>query len=218
MHTSAIWGHYSVVSFPLQGSTWGVAAVWCQVFFPSWVPSGLTSSRWKKVKVKVVQSCPTLCDPMDFTVCEILQARILEWVAFPFSTQGSNPVLLHCRWILYQLSHKGSPRILKWVAYPFSSGSSWPRNWTGVSCVTGGFLPTEPPAQEAPRQLTLEGCNHWWYPLLIDTAGNIPFLTLSTGSSVLFFLSFFGVSSSPGTGDNWHIKLLIFSFILQGRY
>ena len=150
MHTSAIWGHYSVVSFPLQGSTWGVAAVWCQVFFPSWVPSGLTSSRWKKVKVKVVQSCTTLCDPMDFTVCEILQARILEWVAFPFSTQGSNPVLLHCRWILYQLSHKGSPRILKWVAYPFSSGSSWPRNWTGVSCITGGFLPTElsrkPPA------------------------------------------------------------------------
>ena len=31
-------------------------------------------------------------------------------------TQGSNPGLLHCRWILYQLSHKGSPKILKWVA------------------------------------------------------------------------------------------------------
>ena len=35
--------------------------------------------------VKVVQSCPTLCDPMDYTVHGILQARILEWVAFPFS-------------------------------------------------------------------------------------------------------------------------------------
>ena len=33
-----------------------------------------------------------------------------------FPTQGSNPGLLHCRWILYQLSHKGSPRILEWVA------------------------------------------------------------------------------------------------------
>ena len=33
----------------------------------------------KKVKVKVAQSCPTLCDPMDFTVHGILQARILEW-------------------------------------------------------------------------------------------------------------------------------------------
>ena len=43
-----------------------------------------------------------------------------------FPTQGSNPGLPHCRWILYHLSHKGSPRILEWVAYPFSSGSSWP--------------------------------------------------------------------------------------------
>ena len=44
----------------------------------------------------------------------MLQARILERVAFPFSrgifpTQGSNPRLWHCRWILYQLSRKGSP-------------------------------------------------------------------------------------------------------------
>ena len=57
-----------------------------------------------------------------------------------FPTQGSNPDLLHRRWILYQLSHKGSPRILEWVAYPFSSRSSWPRNRTGVSCIPGGFF------------------------------------------------------------------------------
>ena len=65
------------------------------------------------MSVKVAQSCPTLCDPMDYTVHGILQARILEWVAFPFSrilpTQGLNPGLPHCRRILYQLSHKGSP-------------------------------------------------------------------------------------------------------------
>ena len=36
-----------------------------------------------------------------------------------FPTQGSNPGLPHCRWILYQLSHK---EILEWVAYSFSSG------------------------------------------------------------------------------------------------
>ena len=47
-----------------------------------------------------------------------------------FPTQGSSPGLPHCRWILYQLSHKESPRILEWVAYPFSSGSSQPRNLT----------------------------------------------------------------------------------------
>ena len=43
-----------------------------------------------------------------------------------FPTQGSNPRLPHCRQILYQMSHKGSPRILEWVAYPFSSGSPSP--------------------------------------------------------------------------------------------
>ena len=37
-----------------------------------------------------------------------------------FPTQGLNLGLPHCRGILYQLSHKGSPRILEWVAYPFS--------------------------------------------------------------------------------------------------
>ena len=57
-----------------------------------------------------------------------------------FPTQGSNPGLLHCGRILYQLSHKGSPRILEWVAYPFSSRSSQPRNWTRVSCIAGRFF------------------------------------------------------------------------------
>ena len=58
---------------------------------------------------------------MDYTVHGILQARILEWVAFPFSrgspNPGINPGFPHCRWILYQLSHKGSPRILEGLAY-----------------------------------------------------------------------------------------------------
>ena len=41
-----------------------------------------------------------------------------------FPIQGLNPGLPHCRWFLYQLSHKGSPRILEWVVYLFSSRSS----------------------------------------------------------------------------------------------
>ena len=53
-----------------------------------------------------------------------------------FPTQGLNPDLLNCRWILYQLSHKGSPRILEWIAYPFSRGSSQPRDWTRVTCIS----------------------------------------------------------------------------------
>ena len=83
------------------------------------------------------------------TVHEILQARILQWVAFPFS-RGSFPprdwtqVTHICRQILYQLSHKGSPRILEWVAYSFSSWSSPPRNQTGVSCIAGWFFTNFP--------------------------------------------------------------------------
>ena len=57
-----------------------------------------------------------------------------------FPTQESNPGLLHCMQILYQLSHKGSPRMLEWVAYPFSSRSSQPRNQTGASCIAGRFF------------------------------------------------------------------------------
>ena len=63
----------------------------------------------------VTQSCLTLCHPMDCSpsgssVHGILQARILEWVAIPFSrsiflTQGKNLSLLNCRQILYHLSH-----------------------------------------------------------------------------------------------------------------
>ena len=44
-----------------------------------------------KVKVKVAQSCPTLWDTMEYIVHGTLQARILEWVAFPFSRGSSQP-------------------------------------------------------------------------------------------------------------------------------
>ena len=43
------------------------------------------------VKVKVAQLCLSLCDSMVSIVHGILQARILEWVAFPFSRGSSQP-------------------------------------------------------------------------------------------------------------------------------
>ena len=42
-------------------------------------------------KVKVAQSCLTVWYPMDYIVLGILQARILEWVPFPFSKGSSQP-------------------------------------------------------------------------------------------------------------------------------
>ena len=56
-----------------------------------------------------------------------------------FPTQGWNPGLLHCRRILYHLSHQESPWTLEWVAYLFSRGSSRPRNWNWVSCIAEFF-------------------------------------------------------------------------------
>ena len=75
---------------------------------------------------KLLQSCLTLCDPMDYSPpgtsvhgdspgnntgvgCHVLLQGI-------FPIQGSNPDLLYCRRILYCLSNQGSPRILEWVS------------------------------------------------------------------------------------------------------
>ena len=91
-------------------------------------------------KVKIAQSYPTLCNPMDLYIYspwnspgQNTRVGSLSLLQEIFPTQGSNPGVPHCRWILYQLSHQGSPRILEWVAYPFSDGSAEPRNQTGVS-------------------------------------------------------------------------------------
>ena len=48
-------------------------------------------STFSCCEVKVTQLCPTLCDPMDYTVHGVLQAKILEWVAFPFFKVSSQP-------------------------------------------------------------------------------------------------------------------------------
>ena len=75
-----------------------------------------------------------------------------------FPTQELNPDLPPCRQILYQLSHQGSPRILEWVVYPFSSRSCQPTNWTGVSCIAGGFF-TNWAIREA-QHITYSGIYH----------------------------------------------------------
>ena len=74
----------------------------------------------------VTQSCPDLCDPKDCSlpsssVHGIIHARILEWVAVPFSrgifpTQGSNLGLLYCRQMLYRVSHQEDTRGLEFGA------------------------------------------------------------------------------------------------------
>ena len=97
-----------------------------------------------QVKVKDAHSCLTLQphglhspwnSPGQNTGVDSLS--LLQGI---FPTQGLNTGLLHCRRILYPVSHQRSPRILEWVAYPFSRGSSRPRNQTLVSCIADGFF------------------------------------------------------------------------------
>ena len=168
-----------ITSWHIEGGKW---KQW-QILF-SWTPKSLqTVTATMKLKDvcslegKLWQTCAvlsldalswgcmlTLCNPVDCSLpgssvhgdspdkntgvgCHSLLQGI-------FSTQGSNPGLLHCWWILYHLSQQGSPTILKWVAYPFSWGSSWLRNWTGVSCISGRFFTSwaTREAHDKPRQ------------------------------------------------------------------
>ena len=64
------------------------------------------------LKVKVAQLCLTLCDHMDCPWNSLGQNTGVDSLSLLqgiFPIQGSNPGLLHCRRILYQLSHKGTP-------------------------------------------------------------------------------------------------------------
>ena len=105
--------------------TWIVFTLACQ----------LAKDKVKWREMKDTQSCLTLCNPMDYTVQNIgVGSHSLLQRIFP--TQGLNPGLPHCRQILYQLSHEGSPWILEWVAYPFSRGifPTKESNWSLQHC------------------------------------------------------------------------------------
>ena len=104
--------------FPIQGSNPGL--LHCrQILYQLSHPSGPTPGPIP-VLCLVAQSCPTLCNPMDCRQpgssvrgdspsrntgegCHALLQGI-------FPIQGSNPGLSHCRWLPYQLNHKGRPK------------------------------------------------------------------------------------------------------------
>ena len=70
-----------------------------------------------------------------------------------FPTQGSNPGLPHCRWVLYRLSHMGSPRILKWVAIPSRGDLPDPGIKPGSPALQEDSLPTELSGKRKPSLL-----------------------------------------------------------------
>ena len=87
------------------------------------------------VCVKVTQSCPTLCNPMDYSLPHSSVHRILQ------------------------------ARILEWVAIPFSRGSSRPRDWSHVSCVSAlqaDSLPSETPGKSQTQTWILAPGPCYW--------------------------------------------------------
>ena len=125
---------------------------WCYMIRIGIMESQNECSTWanhasflRKWKWKLFSRVRLFATPWTIQSKEFSRSEYWSWVARSliqgiFPTQGLNTGLWHRRWILYQLSHQGSPRILGWVAYPFSSGFSQPRNQTGVSCTTGRFF------------------------------------------------------------------------------
>ena len=141
----------------------------------SWDLTLLTRVCIVKVKLKVAQSCPTLCNPIyssSNSPGQNTAVGSLSLLQGIFPTQGSNPGLSHCRWILYQLSHKQSPIILEWVAYPFSSRSSQPRNRTRVSCTAGEFftnwaIRVIPVVMCGCESWTIKKAEHWSFQIVM---------------------------------------------------
>ena len=93
-------------------------------------------SRKPKVKVTGAQSCPILCDLTDYTVHGILQARILEWVAFPFFRDLPNPGFEHRPLALHVDSlpaePQGKPKCLHLPAQTLSHVRLFVTPWTAA--------------------------------------------------------------------------------------
>ena len=110
----------------------------------------------------------------------------LLWGIFP--TQGLNPGLPHCGWILHQLRHQRSPRILEWVAVSFSRGSSDPGIEPGSLALQADSSLAELPGKplKFPREVQTRKCAH-------------------THTHSLFYLPYFLCTH----GCSFHAKLVI---------
>ena len=118
-------------------------------------------------EVKVAQLCPTLCNPTVYpwnSPGQNTGVGSLSFLQGVFPTQGLNPGCPHCRRILYQLSHKGSPNecinIKKKKVHPFAHYSSdfWgPHFVAGRMLVLVSLLGIEP----EPPAVETWSLNHW---------------------------------------------------------
>ena len=143
---------------------------------------------------------PVDCSSPGSSVRGILQARILEWVAISFSRGSSQPrdqtwVSRLAGWFftsweaLWDESESHSVisnsamlwtlQSMEFSRPEYPRGSSWPRNWTAVSCIEGRFFPTEPSGKPCgilglKFKGSAELCSIW---RLQERAQSLPFST-----------------------------------------
>ena len=119
--------------------------------------------------LKKKESCMALCDPMDCSppgssAHGIFQARILEWIAIPFPTEGSNPDLPHCGQILYHLSHQGTPSASCLTLTKLPKEFLFPsRSWSQL-------LKNDKDQEEESAGLVSSGAKYWILPPSITQA------------------------------------------------
>ena len=126
--------------------------------------------KWSEMKV--THSCLTLCNVTDYRVHEFLQARILEWVAFPFSRESSQPR------DRTQVSHIAGGFLTSWVtreAQEYWGGQPIP---SPADLPDPGIKPGSPALQvvSLPAKLSVKPLSMWYvssnqtkkYPYLID--------------------------------------------------
>ena len=127
---------------------------------------GSSWTRDQTCVVKVTHSGPALCDPMDYTVRGILQASILEWVAFPFSRGSSQP--------------RGRTQVSDIAGGFFTS-------WTTREVQEYGFLTTGPPGKSHFPCFNSPGAGR--YAPSIDSLLRLPFWTWKLEIPPRFFSS-----------------------------
>ena len=124
--------------------------IWMCVLSQAWL-GFLRQEYWKKWKWKLLSRIwlfvtPWTTQSMEFFRLEYWNGKLCPFQGI-FTTQGSNPGLPHCRWILYQLSHKENPRYLSALSFPIPGHLPDPGIrliYLGYPALTGRFFTAAP--------------------------------------------------------------------------
>ena len=169
------------------------------------------------MKVKVTQSCPALCDPWTVESTEFFSQNtgvgslfLLQGI---FPTQGLNPGLLHCRRILFQLSHKRSARILEWLAYPFSRVLPNPGIEPGSPAFQVDSLPTELSGFNIVRNCKIVFQNACSVFFFVNTCSSFIFNFCHSNRNLMVLIFVILIFMFPMMSDLEHLFICLFCLL-----